>query len=52
MKHGPAPKAAAEVVQVAGMAEAVVVVGMVEVEEEAEVVGADTKLPVSYDLRP
>jgi len=27
-------------------------VGMVEVEEEVEVVGADTKIPVSYELRP
>jgi hypothetical protein len=44
VKHAPAPKAAAEVVGV---------VGMVEVEEEeVEVVGADTKIPVSYELRP
>jgi hypothetical protein len=47
VKHAPAPKAAAEVVGVVG------VVGMVEVEEEeVEVVGADTKIPVSYELRP
>ena len=58
VKHAPAPKAAAEVVGVVvvvGMAEVVVVVGMVEVEEveeEVEVVGADTKIPVSYELRP
>jgi hypothetical protein len=52
VKHAPAPKAAAEVVGVvgvAGMAE-VVGVGMVEVVEEVE--GADTKIPVSYELRP
>jgi hypothetical protein len=30
----------------------VVGVGMVEVVEEVEVVGADTKIPVSYELRP
>ena len=54
MKHAPAPKAAAEVVGVVGMAEVVGVVGMVEEEEEeeVEVVGADTKIPVSYELRP
>jgi hypothetical protein len=55
VKHAPAPKAAAEVVEVAGMAEVVGVgVGMVEVEveEEVEVVGADTKIPVYYELRP
>ena len=51
VKHVPAPKAAAEVVEVAGMAE-VVGVGMAEAEEEVEVVGADTKIPVSYELRP
>jgi hypothetical protein len=37
------------------MAEVVGPVGMVEVEEveeEVEVVGADTKIPVSYELRP
>ena len=46
MKHAPAPKAAAEVVGVVGMVE-------VEVEEEeVEAVGADTKIPVSYELRP
>lgn len=49
MKHAPAPKAAGEVVGVAGMAEAVAV-GMVEVVEEVE--GEDTKIPVSYELRP
>jgi hypothetical protein len=53
VKHVPAPKAAAEVVEVAGMAEVVGVgVAMAEVEEEVEVVGADTKIPVSYELRP
>jgi hypothetical protein len=53
VKHAPAPKAAAEVVEVAGMAEVVGVgVGMAEAEEEVEVVGADTKIPVSYELRP
>ena len=57
VKHARAPKAAAEVVgvvEVVGMAEVVGVVGMVEVEveEEVEVVGADTKIPVSYELRP
>jgi len=53
VKHAPAPKAAAEVVGVVVMAEVVGVVGMVEVEEEeVEVVGADTKIPVSYELRP
>jgi hypothetical protein len=51
VKHAPAPKAAAEVVEVAGMAEVVGVgVGMVEVVEEVE--AADTKIPVSYELRP
>jgi hypothetical protein len=37
------------------LAEVVGPVGMVEeeeVEEEVEVVGADTKIPVSYELRP
>jgi len=50
VKHAPAPKAAAEVVGMVGM---VGVVGMVEVEEEeeVEVEGADTKIPVSYELR-
>jgi hypothetical protein len=60
VKHALAPKAAAEVVGVGvvgpvGMAEVVGPVGMVEeeeVEEEVEVVGADTKIPVSYELRP
>jgi len=58
VKHALAPKAAAEVVGVVGavgMAEVVGPVGMVEeeeVEEEVEVVGADTKIPVSYELRP
>jgi hypothetical protein len=53
VKHVPAPKAAAEVVEVAGMAEVVGVgVDMAEVEEEVEVVGADTRIPVSYELRP
>jgi len=54
VKHAPAPKAAVEVVGVVGMVEVVGVVGMVEVvgEEEVEVVGADTKIPVSYELRP
>jgi hypothetical protein len=53
VKHAPAPKAAAEVVGVvgvAGMVEVVGVAGMVEVVEEVE--GADTKIPVSYELRP
>jgi hypothetical protein len=44
VKHAPAPKAAGEVVGVVGMVE--------EEEEEVEVVGADTKIPVSYELRP
>jgi hypothetical protein len=55
VKHARAPKAAAEVVGVVVMAEVVGVVGMVEEEEEeeeVEVVGADTKIPVSYELRP
>jgi len=51
-KHAPVPKAAAEVVGVAGTAEVVGAAGMVEVVEEVEVVGADTKIPVSYELRP
>jgi hypothetical protein len=51
VKHAPAPKAAAEVVGVVGTAEVVgAEVGMVEVEEEVE--GADTRIPVSYELRP
>jgi hypothetical protein len=52
VRHGPAPKAA-EVVGVVGMVEVVRVVGMVEVVGVVvEVVGADTKIPVSYELRP
>jgi hypothetical protein len=59
VRHALAPKVA-EVVdmveEVVGMVEEVEVVGMVEEVEVVglvvEVVGADTKIPVSYELRP
>jgi hypothetical protein len=53
VRHALAPKAA-EVVVVVGLMVEVVVVGlMVEVVGlVVEVVGADTKIPVSYELRP
>jgi hypothetical protein len=55
VRHALAPKEAevvgmVEEAEVVGMVEEVEVVGMVEEVEEVE--GADTKIPVSYELRP